>query len=78
MINPANNHLELRIGVKEQCELKLTIFNVFGNLLLNNEIRLNEGENHISESIQWLKPGLYIVQLRDEKSNTTVLKLLKR
>lgn len=78
MVNPANNYLDLRIGVKEQCEFKLSIYNVFGNLLLNNEIRLNKGENYISESIQWLKTGIYIIQLTDENSNTVILKLLKR
>lgn len=78
MVNPANNYLDLRIGVKEPCDLKLNIFNVFGNLLIKNQLRLNKGENHISESIQWLKPGIYIVQLTDENSNTVVLKLLKR
>ena len=78
MVNPANNYLDLRIGVKKQCELKLRIYNVFGNLLINNELRLNKGENQISKSIQWFKPGLYIVQLTDENSNTVILKLLKR
>ena len=78
MINPANNYLDLKIDVKERCELKLGIYNVFGNLLIKNQIQLQEGDNQISTSIQWLKPGLYIVQLKDENSNTVVLKLLKK
>ena len=78
MINPANNYLDLKIDIKDQCKLKLSIYNVFGNLLIKNQIQLLEGDNQISISIQWLKPGLYIVQLTDENSNTVVLKLLKK
>jgi len=78
MINPTNHYLDLKIDIKERCKLKLSIYNVFGNLLIKNQIQLQEGDNQISTSIQWLKPGLYIVQLTDENSNTLVLKLLKK
>ncbi len=77
LTNPSQNQLDLKIGVKIPSNAQLQVYNIYGHLLLQNELHLHSGENKISESIQWFKPGMYIVRLKDENSNILVLKLIK-
>jgi len=77
LTNPAQNQLNLKVGVKAACDVQLQVYNVYGHLLMQSDLHFHAGENTISESIQWLKSGLYIVKLTDQQLNMVVLKLLK-
>lgn len=75
--NPAQNQLNINVQIKTPCKAQLHIYNVYGHLLMQDEFHLYSGDNKISESVQWFKPGLYIIRLTDEHSNAVVLKLIK-
>lgn len=77
MTNPAQNQLNLKMQVKSQGDARLEIFNVYGHLLMTKNIYLHMGENHISESIVSLQPGMFIVKITDQQSNAVSLKLIK-
>jgi len=77
MTNPANTQLNLTVRAKKQIEAGLEVYNVFGHLLFQEDILLYSGENKISRSISYLKPGFYIVRLSDHQFNAVSLKLLK-
>jgi hypothetical protein len=77
MENPARNQLNLMVRAKNQSELRLEIYNIYGHLLFEEGILLNSGENKISRSISNLKPGFYIVRMIDHQRNSVSLKLLK-
>mgnify|MGYP001183731925 CR=1 FL=1 len=77
ILNPAQNQLDLKIGVRTPCNAQLQVYNVYGHLLMQTDLQLHSGDNKISKSIQWFKPGIYIIRLTDEQSNTVVLKLIK-
>ena len=77
LVNPAGSKLDLKLWSEEQSTLKISIYNVLGELMMTEKTPLNRGENHIVHSIGFLKPGMYIVRLSDENSITFVRKLLK-
>jgi hypothetical protein len=77
ILNPAQNQLNLKIGVGTACNTQLEVYNVYGHLLMQNDLHLHSGDNKISKSIQCFKPGIYFIRLTDEQSNTVVLKLIK-
>lgn len=77
LTNPAQNRLNLNMLVTTQGDARLKIFNVYGHLLLTRNLHLHVGENQISESIETLQPGLYIVRITDQQLNNVSLKLIK-
>ena len=77
MTNPAQNQLNLNMQVKSQGDARLEIFNVYGHPLMTRNLHLHVGENRISESIDILQPGLYIVRITDQQLNVVTLKLIK-
>lgn len=77
LINPTKNHLILNMQVKKQGAARLEIFNVYGHLIMTRKLDLHVGENHISESIASIQPGLFIVRIIDQQSNVVSLKLIK-
>jgi hypothetical protein len=77
LINPANDYLDLNMQVKKQGAARLEIFNMYGHLLMERNLHLHMGANHISESIVILQPGMFIVRITDQQSNAVSLKLIK-
>jgi hypothetical protein len=77
LTNPAQNRLNLNMLVTTQGDARLKIFNVYGHPLLTRNLHLHVGENQISESIETLQPGLYIVRITDKQLNNVSLKLIK-
>jgi len=77
LVNPAGSYLDIRLWIKEQSVMELSIYNVLGEPVMNESIHLIRGENHIVRSIQNLNPGMYFVRISDKNSNTLVRKLLK-
>jgi endonuclease/exonuclease/phosphatase family metal-dependent hydrolase len=77
LVNPTNGDLDLRLWAKEPTTMKLGVYNILGEVIMQESIVLNKGENHITRSMPWLKPGMYIVRLSDKDSRAVVKKLLK-
>ncbi len=77
LTNPAISDLNLTVYVKTQSDANLEVFNVYGHLVMKQNVHLNAGENNISEPIVSLQPGMYIVRLTDQQSNAVSLKLIK-
>jgi hypothetical protein len=77
IVNPARNNFDLRLWAEEPSSLEIHIYNILGELVLNEHIHVNKGDNHIIRSIDDYKPGMYIVRLSDESSNIITRKLLK-
>jgi uncharacterized repeat protein (TIGR02543 family) len=69
--NPVLNQLNIRAeGLK-----KVTVFNLSGEIILQQKIILNRGNNVIK--VEQLKPGNYIVQLEFTNSKMEFLKFVK-
>ena len=77
LVNPASSTLDLRLWAKEKSSLKIRMYNIMGELVMKDNVRINKGENRFTRSIENFKPGMYIVRMTDENSNTLTRKLLK-
>ncbi len=77
LVNPARNQLDLRLWARERSSLEIRVYNILGELVMKDNVRINKGENHFTRSIENFRPGMYIVRMTDENSNSLTRKLLK-
>jgi hypothetical protein len=72
--NPASDLLRLRTANSELKNLRYQLYDISGNVLLNNKIESNE----TNISMQSFLPGNYFLKISRDKSELKTFKIIKR
>lgn len=65
--NPANDLINIDFSLKKYTEIKLSIFNHLGQIVIEQNKVLGIGSQHIQMDIKDLKPGYYTLKISDGK-----------
>ena len=77
--NPTKgDDVTLSLNTNQSQEAKIKVFNSSGQVVLNEETVINEGENKINLSINAFSSGIYYVQMTTEYGNQMTIKLIKK
>ena len=68
----------LNLNTNQNQDAKIKIFNANGQVVLQEEKVINEGENKINLPINTFSSGIYYVQLTTEYGNQVTIKLIKQ
>ncbi len=71
--NPNNGNFTVDFSSKYGGEFRSRIFNTNGQLLYDNTVDVNIGENKLNFDVQTFNSGIYILELSDSKFNYKVL-----
>lgn len=75
--NPVKDKLTIEIWLKTEGEIKTSIYDITGNLIMNKSIVVGySGENKIAIDLSGLRPGIYI--LKTEKGKDAVSLRLRK
>jgi hypothetical protein len=77
-VNPVRNQLQLQVNVAENNKSTMSLFDLTGKLISNQEISFVKGKNHISIEISSIKAGLYIIRLTDKSGISVSRKMIKQ
>jgi len=66
--NPADNQINLLFGTEDTGDIRLSIFNMNGQLVFSKEIPVNSGKNI---DVSLLESGIYLLQVSSEKAVET-------
>lgn len=76
--NPNNGQFSLNVNLSEQGEFTIAIMNYVGQVVEQNAIQLSAGQNVVDMNIYSQPTGIYIVNIRDEKTGVSRnIKLIK-
>lgn len=76
--NPASNYLHFKFSGVETKELKLIIYTINGEKILESTYSNLKEENIISENVSFLDTGIYYVKLYSDKSQSPLLPFIKK
>jgi hypothetical protein len=63
--NPANESVQLMIKGESNCLIKLSFFNISGQLIKSQEKQVVKGQNLLEQSLLNLSPGFYLLKISD-------------
>lgn len=75
--NPATDNLSVAISSSENASADLTIVNLMGQMVYNENVALTEGNNILNLNVSNLKAGVYMVNIRTNKGTSTQKLIVK-
>ena len=75
--NPATDNLSVAISSSENASADLTIVNLMGQMVYNENVALTEGNNLLNLNVSNLKAGVYMVNIRTNKGTSTQKLIVK-
>jgi PKD repeat protein len=75
--NPLINNGDINITLKESSNIKITIFNQFGQILYSKDTYLTTGNHIINFGTETFIQGIYFVKITTEDNISTVRKFIK-
>lgn len=75
--NPVTNILRFSIDNDISSELKVTIYNVFGQAVAEQLVEAKEGATRYQVNVSDFRPGLYILEVADDKQFTVTTRFIK-
>ena len=70
--NPASENLRLQIKAKEEMDLQLQILDVTGQLMQQQKVEIQLGENQFKLDVDQLPPGMYFLRLWSQDGSKTL------
>ncbi|MEO5776243.1 MAG: T9SS type A sorting domain-containing protein [Flavobacterium sp.] len=74
--NPSSSSFNLDVTSSKVANVSMSIFNFYGTLVSNKNVKLDEGSNTINENISDLKSGIYFVKFYNSSNNEIIVKKL--
>ena len=75
---PASDHINIDIASVGNLETHIRIINILGTIVLQNNIQLQSGHNHIEIDLNELQGGVYFIQLDELNTFNSTRFLLNR
>jgi len=69
--NPSTDKAEIRFTISDYSDVKLSVHNMIGVVVMSRKIYAEKGLNIISLNADELKPGVYFITLSDGESTST-------
>ena len=70
--NPASKEVNLAITAKEAMDGTVSILDIAGKTVYNNNVNLNEGQQQLTLSVDNLPAGVYLVRMTSDAAQTTM------
>ncbi len=74
----SNSYLNFIYNAAEQSKAHLSLYNVFGQVIFENEYYFTTGKNEFKINTNNFLEGMYFIELRDDKVNTKIKFLVER
>lgn len=75
--NPASDFATVAISSSESANASMTIFNLMGQMVYNENVALNEGENTITVNTSNFQAGVYMINITTNKGTSTQKLIVK-
>lgn len=77
IVNPVGQQIMLNVHSTQNTKIRIEVIDIFGRLQLSESRSVNSAQNKFSLQASYLKKGIYIVRISDEKGFAISKKVIK-
>ena len=72
LVNPVKNSLDMQLTTAEVSNMRITIMNLMGQVILKDQVKCIKGQNSYKKSVSNIPAGNYYVMIQDDKTQSVL------